>query len=117
MIELRDFVAESLKQVIDGVVAAQEYAKDKGASINPWGLKHGLQSRQLEVARDSVYTEIPQIIEFDIAITASEGGEAKATLGIFAVVGLGAQATTQDNNTTANRIKFSVPVLFPQQKR
>ena len=114
--DLRQFVTESLKQLIDGIVAAQEYAQDKGASINPSGLKVGFQSGQLEVHHNSVHTEIPQIIEFDVAVTVSEGGEAKAGVGVFAVVGLGTQATMQDTNTTANRIKFSVPVMFPQQK-
>lgn len=33
--ELRDFVAGSLKQVVDGIVNAQEYPKEKGALINP----------------------------------------------------------------------------------
>lgn len=112
--ELREYITESLKQLIDGIVDAQEYAKSKGASINPQGLK--MLAGRLEIVGNSAYTEIPQIIEFDIAVTASEGGEAKAGLGVFAVVGGGAQATMQDSNIKANRIRFSVPVMFPQQK-
>jgi len=116
--ELKEFVAESLKQLVDGVVTAQEYAKDKGASINPQGLKYGFKSGVLEVADDSVYTRIPQPIEFDIAITVSEGGETKAGIGVFAgALGLGTQAKMQDANIVANRIKFSVIILFPEQKK
>ena len=113
--ELKEFIAESLKQLVDGVGTAQEYAKDKGASINPAGLKYGFQSGKLEVAHDSVHSEIPRIVEFDIAITVSESGEAKAGLAVFAGIGVGTHATMQDTNIIVNRMKFDVPVLLPKQ--
>ena len=34
-LQLRDFVTETIKHVIDGVVTAQEYAKSKNAVVNP----------------------------------------------------------------------------------
>jgi len=37
--ELHDFVAETLKQIITGVSEALELAKEKHASINPYGAK------------------------------------------------------------------------------
>lgn len=116
--ELREFVSEALKQLIDGVVTAQEYASSKGAFINPEGLQYATVSGNLHIAHDSVHTEIPQIIEFDVAVTISEGGEAKAGIGVFAgPIGIGTQATTTDGNIVANKIKFSVPILLPQQRK
>jgi hypothetical protein len=35
-VNLSKFVSESLKQIIDGIVTAQEYANSKGALINPY---------------------------------------------------------------------------------
>jgi hypothetical protein len=35
IMELKDFIADTLKQLIDGVLDAQEYAKEKRAVINP----------------------------------------------------------------------------------
>jgi hypothetical protein len=35
---LRNFVAETLKQVVDGIVDAQEYTQQKGVTFNPRGL-------------------------------------------------------------------------------
>lgn len=59
---------------------------------------------------------VPQIIEFDIAVTASEGSEAKAGIGVFSgVIGLGTQAKMEGSNATLSRIKFSIPVLYPEQ--
>ena len=52
--ELRAFVAETLKQIIDGVVDAQAYGKDKQAVINP-------ASRKMSFAnRDTRETDDPQ---------------------------------------------------------
>lgn len=60
---------------------------------------------------------VPQIIEFDLAVSATEGTEAKAGIGIFAgAIGLGTQAKLDDNNVTVSRIKFSIPLLYPEQK-
>lgn len=33
--ELNEFISNALSQLIDGIASAQEYAKNKGASINP----------------------------------------------------------------------------------
>ena len=115
--ELRDFVAESLKQVVDGIVNAQEYAKEKGAFINPKGMVHS-PNIGLVVTQNlgSGYYPIPQIIEFDAAVTVSEGMEAKAGIGVFAgALGLGTQAKVEDGNLSISRIKFLIPVLFPEQ--
>jgi hypothetical protein len=72
-------------------------------------------SKQLEVntAIRTASIRIPQIIDFDIAITISEGGEAKAAIGVLS---FGTHATTQDVNTVANKIQFSIPVLMPEQR-
>jgi len=58
-LQLRDFVAETIKQVIDGVAAAQQYATAKKASVNPRTQRYSLPA--------------PQSISFDVAITAAKG--------------------------------------------
>ena len=35
MVKLEDFVSETLKQIVNGVRTAQDYAMENGASINP----------------------------------------------------------------------------------
>ena len=57
-LQLRDFVAETIKQVIDGVAAAQQHAVKKGAVVNP---------------RPSRYNTPLQSISFDVAVTAAKG--------------------------------------------
>ena len=99
--ELRDFVAETLKQIIDGVKLAQEHAKDAGAAINPPSPAH----------------RAPQFIEFDVAVTTTEGDQIKGGAGVFVgPVGLGTQAQSEATSSAVNRIKFSIPLLLPCQR-
>lgn len=116
--ELKEFVSESIKQIIDGIVDAQSYAKSKGASINPKGMAYISPSvNNLFVPQDRGTPDKPvQIMEFDVAITVTQANEAKAGLAVFVgALGIGTQAKIEDGNTNANRIKFSVPFLFPDQ--
>lgn len=119
--ELREFVAESLKHIVDGISEAQKYAKEKGAVINPVGIEYDEQfNKKVEglIVRDEAENyHIPQIIDFDIVITVSEGEKTKAGLAVFTgVLGMGAQAQLEGENVVANKIKFSVPILLPEQK-
>jgi len=36
--QLKDFITETFKEIVDGVIAAQEYSGPKGARISPSGL-------------------------------------------------------------------------------
>lgn len=103
--ELKDFVAETLNEIIDGVMIAQQHAKDEqtGAIINqPSG---GSRARK------------SQMIEFDIVVTQTDSGKAKAGIGVFfASVGLGGQTQYDTTASAMNRIKFSIPVLLPCQE-
>jgi hypothetical protein len=112
--DLREFLTESLKQVVDGVTDAQEYARQKGSSINPKGL---IKNPQVGViVGGGTQFPVPQMIDFDIAVTVSEGKEAKAGIAVFGgMLGLGTQAKVEGANMSVSRIKFSVPVLFPEQ--
>ncbi len=84
--ELKEFVAETLKEIIDGVVEAQNHAVKKSAKINPAGLKYMGHSQSFGVAyaHDVTTPPLAQLIEFDIAVTVFESGQAKAGLGVFA---------------------------------
>lgn len=112
--ELGDFIANTLKAVIDGVTQAQEYAKQHDARINPRDQQ--INGKQL-IRRDSSPDQMGQFVEFDVAVTASEGTEGKAGLGIMvASIGLGSQVRSDLAQSTVSRIKFNVSLFLPQQK-
>src|ERR1700677_4252002 len=95
--ELKDFVSETIKQIIDGVVAAEAYGKNKGARVNPLhlpvrdenGVKHDITFR----------ADIPHDIEFDVAVTATQGTETKGGIGVFVgAIGLGSHGQSNKEN-------------------
>jgi hypothetical protein len=114
---LEDFITEVLKQVISGVKNAQQHAKENGASINSKHLYRYSTPTGMAINTDQA-TRKPMVeeIEFDVAVTASSQGNIKGGMGLFvSVAGIGYQAEKNTGNSTVSRIKFKIPVSFPQQ--
>src|ERR1700730_8705593 len=81
--DLQSFVTETLKQIAAGVRQAQ---KDQGEGA----------------------TGSSQNVDFDVAVTTSEGSDKKGGAGVFvAGVGIGAQGSSSAASSTVSRIKFT----------
>jgi hypothetical protein len=94
--DLKDFVSETLKQIIDGVKDAQQTANTKGAVIVP-------------------YSQGAEKIEFDVAVTAVEGTETAGKAGISVwSIGAGVSGKSESSTSTVSRIRFSVAVELPK---
>jgi hypothetical protein len=115
--ELKEFIAESLKNIIDGVIDAQEYANKKNAAINPnYPLNLNKVPGFAQSPGEMNLSGYHQIIEFDVAVTTSSEIEAKVGGGIFvAAVTLGASGKDNQSNSVFSRIKFSIPIGLPKQ--
>lgn len=113
VMELKDFVSVTIKQLIDGVVEAQGYAAEKGALVNPSVVLTFGDSKGVVTDR---HGNSGQLIEFDVALTTTEGDQYKGGLGIFVgPVGVGTQGQADFQNSTVSRIKFVLPVFLPKQ--
>jgi len=88
--ELKDFVATTIKQITDGIVEGHKYTKES---------VHGSDGVQ------NAY--IP--ITFDVAITTSEGGKDNVGGKISVVQIFSAGTSSESSNTTTNfsRIQFN----------
>ena len=105
---LQQFVKESLLQVIGGVTEAQDEAPEKPGKINPLPDSYGVnQSAGLYQG-----TTI-QHIDFDVAVTVSEGTQAS---GGLTVLGMGAKGGITESSSYVSRLKFRVPVALPPGK-
>jgi hypothetical protein len=97
--DLETFIAETLRQIVKGVRTAQEH-----------------QNCALALINETIKVDKSRLIEFDVALTVTEGSEAKAGIGVFSgVFGVGTQANTSAANSSVSRIKFSVPIILPTQ--
>lgn len=108
--DLETFISETLRQIVKGVKAAQEHEDCRGAEINPRA-RVLVASSGDKVPGDASARQV----EFDVAVTVSEGAEkqGKGNIGVASILGIGGQASSNMSNTSVSRIKFSVPVVLP----
>lgn len=115
-VELKDFISTTLTQLIDGIMNAQEYAKDKGAIVNP---EDGFQSDLNKLSRlFGSDHRLVHIIEFDVAVTVAEDKQFKGGVGIvIPELSLGYQRKTDNLRSAVSRVQFSIPIVLPTQNQ
>ena len=111
--ELKEFIENTLLQIVDGVKSVQEKGLEKGAIISPSVIdKVAAGYRKVAIYENQmrIFTDV----EFEVALTSSDGKEGKGGIGVyFAGIGIGGQEKTDIKNETITNIKFSIPVSLP----
>lgn len=110
--ELKDFVRESLSQILNGVIEAQNSLRENGCGgeISP-AVKTDWEKSGLLFGQNGMPI---QNVEFDVVVTATEKTGTKGTIGVaISVLKLGTQGESQESSTQNSRIKFSVPISLP----
>lgn len=102
--ELKDFIAETLSQIIDGVRIAQ--SREHGDNINASMIGTHYGGHLVNSGAKGVATRV----DFDVSVSAETKGGAGGKLTVF---GIGAEAGANHTAASANRISFSVPVRLP----
>ena len=116
---LKEFVKESLVQIIGAIAEAGAFAESDGGEINPASLEWREDQGHLLIY-DAETGQMASLVEFDIAITTTEGTEKGAEGGIKVLgmtVGASAHADAKSENQSQSRLKFSVAVVFPGSKQ
>jgi hypothetical protein len=112
-IELKDFISESLKQIILGVQQTQTFADKHSALINPSLFSIAKMKREK-------FDGLPfvQMVDFDIAVTIGNIKGKEGNIGIFAVaasLGVGGKIKSEKRIENISRIKFQIPIRLPSQ--
>lgn len=111
--ELKSFVTQALCDVVQGVLDAQTSLGENGKYINPQlATEQGPLEKQGQQV--SIYGQRVQQVEFDVAVTATEGTGTKGGIGVVAgMLALGSQGQSSAEQSNASRIKFSVSICLP----
>lgn len=117
MMNISEFVKETIKQVCDGVFAASLECSQSDVIVNPT-ISIG-ENGEYFIPRNPSSVAMQrrvQKIDFDIAVEVTEseeqGGEGGISIHVFSAKG---NLSTQTTNSTINRVCFSVPICLPTQ--
>ena len=113
-VSLKEFVKESLLELVLGVAAAQSELPE-GAQINPTGMRSSSSNTGGLVL--SPRGEAGTLVEFDVAVTATKKEGTEGGVGVFfAPMSLGARGKRDAEEMVTSRMKFTVPVFYSQGK-
>lgn len=112
--DLREFVAETLIQIVQGVSDAQVEQERLGANINPRILgspEHFAKLGFLETGDSPA-----QVVQFDVALTVKDATGTKGGIGVVSgIFNLGSSGQSQTENLAVSRVKFSVPLTLRRE--
>ena len=102
---LGDFISNVIKQIVEGVAAAQEDVAKLGGEVNPW--LHNLAKLESKGGVLTTYEDVVQSVDFDVAITTVDETAGKAGLAVFKSE---LSASRADRDHVVSRVRFTVPV-------
>jgi alpha-D-ribose 1-methylphosphonate 5-triphosphate diphosphatase PhnM len=115
MLQLKDFVREALVEIAQGVEEARQALSGSAAEVNP-SVARRFDAKSTNYGDSSSGKPI-FLIEFDVAVTATEGTQTKGGIGVVAgVLALGSQGQSELANSSVSRIKFMVPMALPYEQ-
>lgn len=113
--KLEEFVQETLREIINGVVAAQAHAAEHKAIVNAQAAVTDDNAKH--ILKDYGSGKAIQMVEFDVAVTARDGTSTQGGIGVFVgPVALGSKGKSDVANESASRVKFTIPIALPRQK-
>ena len=107
--DLKDFVAQTLTQIVEGVKEAQGAIRPHGAVINP-------RFRGIPDGEGLIQTPsgASQVVQFDVALSVKEGTATKGGIGVLTgMINLGSAGQSNAENSSLSRVKFLVPLVLP----
>ena len=106
--ELRDFVRQTLVDLVKGIEDAQTELSSSKAIINPLGTPKIIKVHK---DQDVSFSEVEFEIQLDVKKSKKAEGRAKITVVNVLTAGAGRQNDSSHGET--NKIKFAIPVHFP----
>jgi predicted ATP-dependent Lon-type protease len=113
--ELKEFVTESLMQIVEGIADAQKRLKENGSEAI---INTNMTATDVGHVVTGGRRRPVEFVEFDVAVIANEGTEMKGGVGLTVASLLKFEAGAKGNQSTGSesRIKFKVPLSYPMHK-
>ena len=115
--ELKDFVAEALVQIQEGV---QEAIERRGQNSEAEGAisPHRLDLKSFDPLNPNDWDKYVQKVDFDLAVSVSDkkGAEGKGSIKIFSIADVGGSKSKSSETSTVCRVKFTIPIIPPVQR-
>jgi hypothetical protein len=113
--ELKDFVAQTLVQIVEGIDQANDSLSNKSAFVVSSNIK---TSEDIKYSFDK--ERIPHYVsnvDFDVAINIqdSQSKTGGANIEVFSVLNIGGKGEKGLIDTSTNRIKFTLPLALPTE--
>lgn len=108
MMDLKDFVAATLEQILEGVTKVQSSELGRNVNAENVGVPSGKN-----VFSGGTYGTFT-LVEFDVAVSAETAGKGGANLQVF---GVGFEGGGEHKAGHVNRISFAIPVRLPDGDR
>ena len=117
--DIKDFIKESLQQIVDGITEANTALEAKGASIPTTGVAgDGVWWTLVKEGKDQ-HTKHAMRIDFDLAVTVSQSDNLKAGGGISiaSLANAGAASENISQSEAVSRIKYTIPLQLPNLEK
>lgn len=112
MLSVQDFVSDTIVQIVKGIASAQEQCSGMNAFISPPSISNADTHRKSPFDGAAIAE-----IEFDIAVTAATDSGVKGGIAVLGgLISAGSKTETSDTQSTTSRLRFSVPVRWPEMK-
>ena len=107
--ELKDFIKNTLEQIIEGTSLAQQSIQEKGGTINPTNM-----SFQKDGAWNNYRHAMPQEVTFDVGLTSTDKSGSTEGIGVFlGSISLGKKNDAAVEQVAITKVKFTVPLVLP----
>lgn len=114
--DVSEFVATSLRQIVEGVAIANEAIEAAGGAVNPSFAHIKNDEMNAWIREDGRWVEV-QDVSFDIAVTTTSEEGVEGGLRIAAAfISAGGSMGSSTGETAVSRLRFTVPLALPPGK-
>lgn len=113
--ELKEFVKETIVQVVEGIDEANAALSEKTAFVASANIQTS-KTHQSTVDKEGRHHYVTDL-EFDVAVNVqnSETKEGRGRVEILTILNIGGKGSCENTSSSTSHIKFSLPLALPTE--